>query len=79
MKAHALNAYVCRRSFAFKVNKISSQEIFPERFLSAFIVFNSRPGNKRFRDECKYGLRIVRNSTEKYRAIEKDGRDLKPL
>lgn len=66
MKAHALNASACRSTFAFKVNKNSSQEIFPERFLNAFIVSKPRPGNKRFRDECNYGLRIVRNFTEKY-------------
>jgi len=65
VKAHALNASVCRSTFAFKVNKNSSQEILPERFLNAFIVSNSRPGNNRFRDECKFGLCVVCNFAEK--------------
>lgn len=65
MNAHVLNASVCRSTSAFKVNKNSSQEILPERFLNAFIVSNSRPGNKSFRDECKFGLCVVRNCVEK--------------
>lgn len=65
MKAHALNVSICRSTFAFKVSKNFSQEILPKRFLNAFVVSNSRLRNKMFRDECKFGLCVVRNFAEK--------------